>query len=187
MKTLKRITNLILITIVLTSCTNDDIPKQVIETEVITDVTLTFIAEDETESSYTYTDPKYRTDTYEDPIIILNSEETYEVVTHFYNKSNPEEVEDITEEVIEDKDEHFVEYRFFNVDINLTRTDQEESIDSNGIQIGVFTEWEVGEPSQGSVQQTLIHEPETKDTTNPNGDHTGGETDVEVVFDLIVE
>lgn len=186
MKILKPLISMLTV-ILLLACTNDDIPKQVIETEVITDVTLTFIAEDNTEMIYTYTDPKYRTATYQDPVIILNSGETYQVVTHFYNKSNPEEIEDITEEVIEDKDDHFVEYRFFNTDIDLTRTDQAETTDSNGIQIGIFTQWVVGEPNQGSVQQTLVHQPQTTDTTNPNGEHTGGETDVEVVFDLVVE
>lgn len=169
------------------ACSNDDIPKQVNEEEVITEVSLIFTDESGTSTAYTYIDPKYREESYEDPIIYLESDKNYTVNTAFYDKSNPEEPEDITQEVMEEKNDHFVEYRFHAIDINITRIDEEESTDDDGIKIGVYTEWETGETSEGSVQQTLIHQPETKNTENPNGNHTGGETDVEVVFDVIIE
>lgn len=177
----------IFILVFLFSCSNDDIPKQVVETEVITDVELTFKENDGKETTYTYTDPKYLTADYEEPVIRLKTGKTYQVTSHFYDKSNPDEIEDITEEVIEEKDAHFVEYRFHKVNIALTRRDGEEATDSDGIQIGVTTEWKVGESSEGSVQQTLIHQPESKSTSDPLGNHVGGETDVEVLFDLIIE
>lgn len=176
------------LTLVCASCLNDDdIPRQVNETEVITDVNLVFTDENGMQSTYTYTDPKYRTEDYEDPIILLNPNSTYSVEIEFWDRSNPDDVEDVTEEVMEEKDDHFVEYRFYQIDVSLTRTDNEESIDTNGIAIGLHTQWTTADPAEGAAQITLIHKPETKETDDPLGNHIGGETDAEVTFDLKVE
>lgn len=187
MSTLKYI-SIFCLTLVCISCLNDDdIPRQVNETEVITDVNLIFTAENGMESTYTYTDPKYRTDDYQDPVILLNSNSTYRVEIEFWDRSNPDDVEDVTKEVEEEKDDHFVEYRFYQADVELTRTDNEESIDSNGIAIGLNTQWITANSAEGAVQITLIHKPETKETDDPLGNHIGGETDAEVTFDLKIE
>src|SRR5699024_3111355 len=116
----------------MTSCLNDDdIPKQVNETEVISDVSLVFTDAQNQQQTFTYTDPKYRSEDYEDPLIKLKVDKTYDVSVHFYNKSNPDDVEDVTEEVIDERDDHFVEYRFYGADIDLRRTDTDESTDSH--------------------------------------------------------
>lgn len=185
MKKLKLIIPISFFCLLLTSCSMDDItPKQVNETEVISDVTLTFTDANGNQKDYTYTDPKYRKTDYEDPIITLKPNQHYDVSVQFYNKSNPDDIEDVTEEVTEEKNDHFVEYRFNDAQVSLTRTDTEETTDQNGIKIGLFTEWDTGDTSTGSVQITLIHKPEIKNTDNPDGNHTGGETDAQVIFDL---
>lgn len=174
--------------IICSSCLNDDdIPKQVNETEVITDVDLIFKDENGNESTYTYTDPKYRTEDYQDPVINLTIQSTYQVNVVFWDRSNPDDIEDVTEEVMDEKDDHFVEYRFYENAIDLVRTDEEESTDIDGIQIGLSTQWTTTEAGEGAVQVTLIHKPEVKETEDPMGDHTGGETDAEVTFDLEVD
>lgn len=166
---------------------DDDLPKQVNETEVITDVVLDFKSADGQDTSYVYVDRKYRAKDYEDPIIRLDKNKTYDVAIHFYDRSNPDAIDDITEEVIEEKDDHFVEYEFYNTTIDLNRIDEAETTDDNGIPIGLFTSWKTEDASEGSVRIHLVHQPEEKIVDDPQGTHTGGETDAEVDFDLIVE
>lgn len=59
------------IVLLLVSCDTDKIdhPKPVNQTEIISDVTLTFTDEAGQSTSYTYTDPKYQSNDYEDPVI----------------------------------------------------------------------------------------------------------------------
>lgn len=173
----------------LTSCTRDDDnpPKVVNESEVITDVTLTFKDDAGTSKIYTYTNPLYRDDDYIEPLIQLEQDKTYQVMADFYDKSDPDNPEVQTEEITEEKDDHFLEYQFTDVNIGLTRTDPAETTDNNGVQIGLHTQWVAEQAGTGKVQVTLIHQPETKETNNPNGNHTGGETDVEVLFDLNIQ
>lgn len=188
MKYIKLTPCLFFVIVVMTSCSMDDItPQQVNETEVISDVTLIFTDSEGMQKSYTYTDPKYRTEDYQDPIIRLSRNRSYDVTVKFYDKSNPDDIEDVTEEIEEEKDDHFVEYRFYKASVDLTRTDNTESTDENGIQIGLFTNWKTGNSAEGSTTITLIHKPEIKKTANPDGNHIGGETDAEVIFDLVIE
>ncbi len=178
----------LIVSVLAVSCDNDDDDPEVVnEEEVITDVTLTFTNSEGTETTYTYTDSLYRSDDYVAPVIELTSGETYTVEANFYNNSG-DESEVITEEITEEKDDHFLEYDFSSdADVTLSRSD-DDVIDSDGIHIGLVTDWTAGEASEntGSVTVTLIHEPTTKDTTDPNGTHTGGSTDAQVSFDLTI-
>lgn len=188
MKNTKLILCLFIASLTLASCSDEvDNPKPVNETEVISDVTLTFTNTDGEATTYTYTDPKYRNNDYLEPTITLQSGKTYDVAANFYDKSDPDKVVDKTTEIIEEKDDHFVEFRFSGANIALTRTDGDETTDSNGIKIGLFSKWTAGNPAEGTVQETLIHQPESKDTSNPNGNHTGGETDAQVTYDLVIQ
>lgn len=188
MKTLKYIFFFSLFSPLLSSCLSDDhIPKQVNETEVISDVSLEFTNSKDKKFTYSYTAPKYRSEDYKDPIITLKSGETYQVSTHFYDRSNPDEIEDVTQEVSEEKDDHFLEFKFYNTAIALIRTDQEETTDRNEIPIGLFTQWTAGSPAKGSVRITLIHEPTKKKVDPPIGAHSGGETDAQVDIDLTIK
>src|SRR5699024_5112158 len=143
MKTLKFISSLMIIALLFVSCDTDKIdhPEPVNQTEVISDVTLSFTDEDGQSATYTYTDPKYQSNDYEDPVIHLEVGKTYTVKTEFFNKSNPDDIENVTEEVTEEKNDHFLEFRFFDADVTLSRIDGEETTDDNGIQIGLFTKW----------------------------------------------
>lgn len=187
--TLKNILLTLLFLPLFVGCLDDDhIPIQVNETEEITEVELVFNDSDGIVKSYKYVDPLYRLSDYEDPEILLETGKTYQVSVLFWNKSNPDEIEEVTEEVIEEKDEHFLEFRFYEADILLTRTDTEETTDEAGIPIGIFTQWIPQQSTNdGTVQVTLIHQPETKSIENPQGNHTGGETDAEVIFGLRIE
>jgi len=187
MKLLKSSLLLCFLSICLISCSDDnDIPEPVNQHEVISDVSLSFTDANGETSTYTYTDPRYREQDYTDPVIQLDTGKVYQVSVKFLDKTDPAHVENITAEVIEEKDDHFVEYGFTNVQLDLIRTDNAETTDSNGVQIGIHTQWTPVEVGQGQVQVTLIHQPESKDTSNPTGDHIGGETDAQVRFDLVI-
>lgn len=189
MKNLKFITLLLITLISVTSCSSDDdsAPEIINEEEVITDVTLTFTDANSNATTYTFTDPQYRDENYVAPTILLASGETYQVETNFYNNSDPNDPEAITEEVMEERDDHFLTYGFVDSDISLTRTDGAMSTDSNGIQIGLSTQWVAGAAGNGEAIVSLIHKPESKDTSNPNGAVVGGETDVQVSFDVEIQ
>lgn len=186
MKTINYLIIFFIATLSLTSCTRDDDnpPKVVNQSEVITDVTLTFKDNTGASKTYIYTNPLYRDDDYLEPLIQLEEGKTYQVMANFYDKSDPDNPEVQTEEIIEEKDDHFLEYRFTDVNVNLTRTDTAETTDDNGIQIGLHTQWVAEQAGTGKLQITLIHQPETKDTSDSIGNHTGGETDAEVLFDV---
>ena len=189
MKNLKFIALFLAAMPLIISCSDDDdsTPEIINEEEVITDVTLTFTDGNGEETTYTFTDPQYRDENYVVPTIQLMSGETYQVETNFYNNSNPNDPEVITEEVIEEKDEHFVTYGFQNLAIDITRTDGASTTDSEGVQIGLSTQWIAGNPSSGDVIVSLIHQPTEKITDPAEGSYTGGETDVQVTFDVEIQ
>ncbi len=188
MKTVKFLAFFFIAGLSLTSCSDDDdnSPEVVNEEEVISDVSITFTDEGGASTTYTYTDPLYREDSYVDPEIHLISGETYTVKMNFYNNSDPEDPEVVTDEIREEKDDHFLEFAFQGANVTVSRVD-EDTIDSNDVKIGLTTRWTAGDASQGSTTVTLIHQPETKDTSNPNGSHTGGETDAQVTYALVID
>lgn len=188
MKTIKFASLLFVASLALNSCSNDDNdePEVVNEEEVISDVSITVTDSEGAATTYTYTDPLYRSSDYTDPVIHLTSGETYTVEMNFYNNSDPADPEVVTEEIKEEKDDHFLEFGFETADVTVARVDSDVT-DSNGIKIGLKTQWTAGDPAEGSATVTLIHQPETKNTSDPKGTHTGGETDAQVTYNLVIE
>jgi hypothetical protein len=89
--------------------------------------------------------------------------------------------EDITEEVEEESDEH----QFFYVAAGgLDVTVEATNVDSNGNALGTEFSLVAGSQSNGTLTITLRHEP-----TKPNSGlaDAGGETDIEVTFNVSVE
>ena len=162
------------------SCRKDD-PKEVHEHEVITRVTL-----DITEKgSLTGTQTVAWEEDGEAPAIVLEPMTAYEVTIGFYDASAPDDVEDITPEVIEEADEHFV---FFDtVDTLKLRIESADGdvLDSQDEAVQIHTRWTTGEPSSGTLRVYLIHQPATKTATTRDGFR--GETDVEVDFPIAVQ
>jgi len=189
MKNFKILALFLVIAPFISSCSSDDdnTPPVINEEEVITDVTLTFTNGSEETTTYTFTDPQFRDENYIAPVITLTSGETYQVETNFFNNSDPNDPEVITEEIEEERDDHFLTYGFTTDEVVLTRTDGALSTDSDGIQIGLSTQWVAGNPVSGDVVVSLIHQPTEKNTDPAEGSVTGGETDVEVTFDLEIQ
>ncbi len=188
MKTIKILSILFISVLSFTACSSDDdLPQVINEEEVITDVSLEITNATGETAVYTFTDPQYRDETYVSPVILLEENATYMVEARFYNKSNPNNPEDITAEIKEERNAHFVTYAFANANVDLERTDGADAIDSDGIPIGISTKWTTNATASGEMVVRLIHEAEVKDITNPNGSVVGGETDVEAIFDLEIE
>ncbi|RMZ59234.1 hypothetical protein D1632_06175 [Chryseobacterium nematophagum] len=126
------------------------------------------------------------------PTIPLQDGKTYEVIAEFKNGN-----EDVTQEIIDAKNEHFLIFNFPNSDISLTRTDDATSTRGDGKRVGLRTEWVVNKakknPSATSqLIFTLYHEPAsvTEDSqTNGNGiifgTQVGGETDAQASYNII--
>jgi hypothetical protein len=94
--------------------------------------------------------------------------------------------EDITEEILEEADEHQF---FFRVTEGITLTFSYEDQDKNGNPLGLKTKMITSQPSLGTLRVTLRHEPNKTATGVAMGmiDNAGGETDIEVDFDFVVQ
>ncbi|MBQ4819854.1 type 1 periplasmic binding fold superfamily protein [Aquimarina sp. MMG016] len=166
------------IAFIFVSCGDDDENPIVInEEETITTVKLT-VTESGTTNSQVY---DWTTDSKDD--ITLASNTSYNIKIQFLDESDPSNVEDITEEVILEKDEHFV---FYQTTVNgLTFTSaSDDTVDSGNISINISTDWSSTGAATGVIRAFLIHEPTTK--TGNDRDDFGGETDIEVDFNVSV-
>lgn len=93
--------------------------------------------------------------------------------------------EDITAEVMEEDEDHQFFYAFSNVNASSVYTD----MDSNMNPVGIGTLVSTGTASEGTMTITLRHLPDKFAAGVSNGDITnaGGETDIEVTFQVKAE
>tara|TARA_A200000113_G_scaffold222671_1_gene236696 strand:+ start:2101 stop:2658 length:558 start_codon:yes stop_codon:yes gene_type:complete len=172
-----RFSLLTLLGFVLLQCSKDD-PEPVNEEETITSVTLTISASNESTQNIKWVERGQA------PQVTLKANTTYSVEVGFLDESDPTDVEDITEEVIEEADEHFVFYDNGLSGLSI-QSASNDIFDSAGLATGIRTTWQTeAEGSQGTVRVILIHEPTSK--TGETRTSLGGETDVEVDFSIII-
>ena len=107
----------------------------------------------------------------------LRAATLYTAVITFLNETvSPPE--DITLEVEEEGDDHLI---CFETSSNITIA--YEDTDDRGLPLGLETSWLTGEVGPAEVTVSLRHQAGTKTGDCPGG----GETDVEVAFEVIVE
>lgn len=187
---------LLILAIVFTGCSDDDPPAPVNEEELITTVTITL------SPAGTGTDIVLKTVDMDgeggnDPIVTIDGIETNQVTLatgttytgsiELLNESNPDDVEDITEEVaVDEADEH----QFFYVigsglDVTTAYTDQ----DGDGNPIGVEFTLTANSVSSGDLTFMLLHEPNKSASGVADGDITNayGSTDYTATFSISVE
>lgn len=163
---------------------NDDIPEVVNEEEIITTMTVTLDPEGD--------GPNVVLKTFDadgdgpnEPIItvsgVLSSATLYSGSIVLLNETiNP--AANITEEVMEESDEHQF---FYIASADLDLTTAYVDTDSNGDPLGTEFTLQTGFASEGTLTFTLRHEPKKpNDTTLADA---GGETDAEATFDVVVE
>ena len=183
MKTMKRCSMYALLAIAMIGCSDDDAaPLPVNEEEVITTVILTLTPESGDQVVLTTQD--LDGDGPDEPETTVSgsfSENTqYQGAVRFLNETETP-AEEITDEVLEEADEHQVFYTTTEgLNIQTTYEDQDSQGNPLGLQITLTT----GAASEGSLTVTLRHEP-----VKPNDglDSAGGETDITTTFDLTIE
>jgi hypothetical protein len=108
---------------------------------------------------------------YDGMIILLNEEET--------------PPENISEEVAEEDDEHQFFFQTTVPGLNIAY----EDADDDGNPIGLATTLTTGDAADGTMTIILRHEPDKEATGVANGSITnaGGETDIEVTFNVSVQ
>ena len=161
------------------SCSkSDDEPEEVNEQEVINRVKI-ILAEGANSQPYVWDEGSTP------PAITLDVDKVYTASIYFYDASDPTAVEDITLEVIEEVDEHFVLWEIAGLsDITITSASTDYS-GSDGIPINLVTDWSTGGAESGNIKVTLIHEPTNKTGTTRSS--LGGETDIELTFPTTVQ
>lgn len=109
--------------------------------------------------------------TYSGTLVLLNQQKSPE--------------EDITEEVKEESAEHQFFYEVTTSNVTVSYRDK----DTNGSPLGVSTELVTGASESGSLKITLRHEPNKGAAGVDTGQiqNAGGETDIEVSFNLEVK
>jgi len=163
-----------------TSCDDDDnLDGGPGEPELITTVELTF-TESGNSSTFTVTDPDG--DGGNAPVaetIQLEADKTYTVTARFLDESDANDVEDITEEVSEEADEHLVCYTATGELSAPTTTDTDSAGDALGLAATVSTT----EAGSGTLMVVLKHQPDKASTTPCST----GDTDVEVTFPVEIQ
>jgi hypothetical protein len=187
MKTMSKYLSMLLFaTMLLMSACSDDDPSFENEEELITTVRITFVEVDEAGGevgdafSFEWVDmdgPVGGGTPVIDPII-LSANKTYRYDLEFFNELE-DPVEDITEEIREEDDEHIICFTTAGgVNLTITRTD----VDGDGLLLGLEGTFATGNASEGSVTVILKHQPGVK-----NGECGPGETDVEATFPLTIQ
>ncbi len=174
--------------ILFTSCDPDDnTPPVVNEEELITTVIMTFTPQGGGNAlEFRFTDLDGTGGNA--PVIAaddLPDSTTFDVTVQFLNETeNP--AEDITAEVLAEAEEHQV---FFLIEQGLQMDFDYEDMDADGNPIGLLNTFYTGTPGMGELQLVLRHEPNKNAQGVSVGDiaNAGGETDVEVTFDVVIQ
>ena len=183
MKTMKTSAFYALLTLAMLGCSDDDTTPEIInEDELITTVILTLTPDSGDQVVLTTID--LDGDGPDEPVTTVVgsfSENTqYQGAVQFLNETE-DPAEDITQEVIEEADEHQV---FYTISEGLNIQTTYEDQDSQGNPLGVQITLSTGAASEGSLTVTLRHEP-----VKPNDglESAGGETDISTSFDVSIQ
>ena len=183
MKTMKTSAFYALLTLAMLGCSDDDTTPEIInEDELITTVILTLTPDSGDQVVLTTID--LDGDGPDEPVttVVGNfSENTqYQGAVQFLNETE-DPAEDITQEVIEEADEHQV---FYTISEGLNIQTTYEDQDSQGNPLGVQITLSTGAASEGSLTVTLRHE-----AVKPNDglESAGGETDISTSFDVSIQ
>ncbi|WP_124979994.1 type 1 periplasmic binding fold superfamily protein [Nonlabens xiamenensis] len=168
----------------LTACGDDDNPMVINEEEVITTVEYTLTNTADANDVVVLRSIDADGEGPNDPIQTVSGDLTanadYEGSIRFLNETeNP--AENITEEVRDEADEHEVFYITNLSSLQITKTDT----DDNNNPLGLFTDVTTGAAGMGNLTIVLRHEPNKPNDNTLAG--AGGETDVQVVFEVAIQ
>jgi hypothetical protein len=164
---------------------NDDDPEIENEEEVITTMTLTLTKADGSSKVFSFQDLDGEGGN--EPVITtepLEANTEYSVQIELLNETETPS-ENITEEIEEEDDEHQFFYQVDIVNMNVFY----EDMDDDGNPIGLSTTFRTISAGTGTLTVILRHEPDKFAEGVADGliANAGGETDIEVEFDLVIE
>ncbi|GAA0870948.1 hypothetical protein GCM10009117_00930 [Gangjinia marincola] len=196
MKTFK-LSLLVIATALFFSCDDDDDnPVQINPEELITSVTLVLES-----PSGNVTLSATDVDGFEGPSPVvtttnggnLQANTTYTVTSiSLLDSSDPNDIENITDEIEEEADEHQFFYQISGLDATASYTDSEADYDDDSdsdLPVGLSFTLVTGDASSGTFTLTLRHELDKEAAGVDEGDITnaGGETDTSVTWNLVIE
>ena len=181
------------------SCDKDDAPEAENEMEVFTKavIKVTNLSDDSSET-YEFEVEEHDHD-HDHGVVVQNQEgddhgdhteielesgSEYKFEISFLNETDPNNVIDMTEMVIEEKEEHHVFYELAGDGISYA-TMSGDTLDSDGNALNLVTKWTTTTEMVVDVEAYLIHQPTSKVGTTR--DDFGGATDVEIEFEAHVE
>jgi len=183
------------------ACSKDEDPEPANEEEVITLVTLevTKVGSSETITYNFEVEGHAHDDEDEDDDdddhdghegehaeIELEPNSSYNVSMFIYNDTDPNNIENITLEVIEEADEHQIYYAITDELSGFSiASASNDTSDSDGNPLFLKTTWTTIGETSGDVVGYLIHEPTSK--TGSTRNDFGGATDFEIEFEVHVE
>lgn len=162
----------------LISCDKDD-PEEESEQEEITHVILTIKTGNDNQK-VTWDHDTGRPD----KTIHLTNGIASEVSIKIENRSDPNEVEDVTEEIREEADEHHIFIGFAGVNVQVVPSSSDPK-DSAGNNLNLVTDWTPSAAGSGSVRIVLVHEPNSKTGTTRND--FGGEADFDINYQVSIK
>jgi len=186
MKQIKNIVILAFIASIFTACSETENPVVINEEEVITTVSATFVPQNGG-TEITLESIDLDGDGPNAPVISVSgnfdANTTYDGTLQILNETESP-ADDITLEILEEDEEHQFFFSFTNDIATATYSDQ----DSNGDPIGVEFSLLTGTTGTGRFTITLRHEPNKSADNVSAGNITnaGGETDVQVTFEITV-
>ena len=185
MRKLNFLATVLFTTLLFVSCSKDDdsTPEPVNEEEVITTLTATLVPAGQG-TTITLKSQDLDGDGPNAPVITVSGNLSAGVI---YNGTIEllNELESPAEDITEEVEEEDLDHQFFyTIGSGLDVTTSYENNDSEGNPLGTEFTLVAGAASSGALTFTLRHEP-----TKPNTglDDAGGETDIAVTFNLIVE
>lgn len=174
-----------ILVVTLLSCRHDGAPEDIHEHEEIEKLVVTLTNKNDTSDKQII---QY-IGGISDKSIELKTGATYAVTLDFQVKHD-DHYHSVNEEILEEKEEHFVTFEFSNSDVEVTRTNADEKR-TDGNLVGIQTEWKfVGGDANGKIGIKLVHMPSSIEqnfpsATNQQGKTNGGESDVNALINWV--
>lgn len=180
MKTYIKILAVLFTSFIILSCSRDEVPEDIHEHEEIEKVVLTVIDKNDTLNEQIVNIIGGEAT----PNLNLQNGKTYLVSLDFQVKHD-DHYHSANDEIIEEKDEHFVLFNFIGVDAKVIRGNN-DVVRTDGKKLGLKTEWTIqGSPNNSKVHIILNHGASSVQDNYPSasnqlGSAVGGESDVDV-------
>jgi hypothetical protein len=186
----KKIFKMVLAAVLITSFVScdDDAPEIINEDEVITTLEYTLVNENDDTNVVVLKSFDSDGDGPNSPVLTtegtLQANSTYAGAVRFLNETDPQDVDNITEEVAEEALDHEVFYATPVSGLKISKVDN----DSAGNPLGLRTKFTTGAAATGNLTITLIHLPKKpNDNTVSDARSTGGEPDIAETFSLNIQ